>query len=264
MHTSKEELQRTGRSIQKVSVKKSGGVWNAGIYARLSVDKHDQKNESIDTQVEIAKEYINKLEDIVLIDCYTDLGKTGTNFEREGFARLMNDIRQHRINCVVVKDFSRFGRNYIETGNYLEKIFPFFNVRFISVSDGYDSHQKLQENDNFSVHLKNIVNEMYARDCARKVREVKKSKLKQGCYVGGIPSYGYYGKWIGGKKYFFQKRKRAMLSEKYISYLTVGTALRKSLLIYIRRVSTGRKNIKAPGMCIGKRERYSDNGPTRR
>lgn len=184
-------------------IKKSGDIWNAGIYARLSVDNHNQKNDSIDTQIEIAKEYISKSEDIVLADCYTDLGKTGTNFEREGFDRLMKDIRQHKINCVIVKDFSRFGRNYIETGNYMEKIFPFFNVRFISVSEGYDSHRKLHENDVFSVHLKNIVNELYARDCAQKVREIKKSKLKQGCYVGGIPSYGYYAKWIDGKKVLF-------------------------------------------------------------
>ena len=184
-------------------IKTSGCIWNAGIYARLSVDKHDQKNESIDTQIEIANEYIGKSEDIVLVDCYTDLGKTGTNFQREGFDKLMTDIRRHKINCVIVKDFSRFGRNYIETGNYMEKIFPFFNVRFISVSDGYDSHRTQGENDVLAVNLKNIVNELYARDCAEKVRAIKKSKLEQGCYIGGIPSYGYYAKWMNGKKVLF-------------------------------------------------------------
>lgn len=146
--------------------------------------------------------------------------------------RLMNDIRQHRINCVVVKDFSRFGRNYIETGNYIEKIFPFFNVRFISVSEGYDSHQKLQENDNFSVHLKNIVNEMYARDCARKVREVKKSKLKQGCYVGGIPSYGYYGKWIGGKKVLFPEEGTGDVVRKIYKLFDSGNSV-KEIIAYL-------------------------------
>lgn len=181
----------------------SGYVWYAGIYARLSVDNHGRKNESIDTQIEIAEEYIRKSDNIMLVGCYTDLGKTGTNFQRDGFDKLMADIRRHKITCVIVKDFSRFGRNYIETGNYIEKIFPFFNVRFISVSDGYDSHRAQGENDALSVHLKNIVNELYARDCAQKVRAIKKSKLKQGCYVGGIPSYGYNARWVDGKKILF-------------------------------------------------------------
>ncbi len=175
-------------------------IWNAGIYARLSVDSHSQKNESIETQIQIAKEYIEQSGCINLTDCYTDLGKTGTNFEREGFDRMMADIRRHKINCVVVKDFSRFGRNYIETGNYMEKIFPFFHVRFIAVSDGYDSHREQGANDALAVNLKNIVNELYARDCAEKVRAVKRAKLEQGCYIGGIPPYGYYAEWICGKK----------------------------------------------------------------
>lgn len=178
----------------------AGRIWDAGIYARLSVDNHGRKNESIDTQIEIAKEYIKQSENIVLVDCYTDLGKSGTDFEREGFEKMMADVRRRKINCVIVKDFSRFGRNYIETGNYMEKIFPFFNVRFISVSDGYDSHRNQGENDVLAIHLKNIVNELYARDCAQKVKAIKKAKLEQGCYVGGIPSYGYDGKWIDGKK----------------------------------------------------------------
>lgn len=185
------------------SVKMAECIWNAGIYARLSVDSHDRKNESIDSQIEIAKEYIRKSENIVLTECYTDLGKTGTNFEREGFEEMMADVRRHKINCVIVKDFSRFGRNYIETGNYMEKIFPFFNVRFISVSDCYDSHRIQGDNDILAVNLKNIVNELYAKDCAEKVRTIKKSKMEQGCYVGGIPSYGYYARWINGKKVLF-------------------------------------------------------------
>ena len=111
-------------------------VWNAGVYARLSVDYHGQKNESIDTQIEIAKDYIRRSENMVFSGCYIDLGKTGTNFKREGFHRMLADIRSHKINCVVVKDFSRFGRNYLE----------------------------------------------------------------QGCYIGGIPSYGYCVKWEDGKR----------------------------------------------------------------
>lgn len=218
-------------------VKKQEEIWSAGIYARLSVDKNNQKNESIDTQIEIAKEYIRKSEDIVLVDCYTDLGKTGTNFEREGFDRLMTDIRRHKINCVIVKDFSRFGRNYIETGNYMEKIFPFFNVRFISVSEDYDSHRTLHDDDVLAVNLKNIVNELYARDCARKVREVKRSKLKQGCYVGGIPSYGYYAKWIDGKKVLFPEEGTSDVVRKVYELYDSGHSIREIIsYLYERRV----------------------------
>ena len=113
-----------------------GRIYLVGIYARLSVDGekacgqgNSRKNESIETQIEIAKAYASQQEDMVVVDCYTDIGKTGTNFEREGFERLMRDVRTRRIDCVIVKDLSRFGRNHVETGNYIEKIFPFLGVR---------------------------------------------------------------------------------------------------------------------------------------
>lgn len=202
-------------------------IWKAGIYARLSVDYHGQKNESIDTQMELAKEYIKQSKSMVLVDCYADLGKTGTNFEREGFDKLMADIRQHKINCVIVKDFSRFGRNYIETGNYLEKIFPFFNVRFISISDGYDSHQTQEENVLLAVNLKNIVNELYARECAEKVRAIKRAKLEQGCYVGGLPPYGYCAKWVDGKKILFPEAGSSDVVKNIYALFAHGNAIRK-------------------------------------
>lgn len=212
-------------------------IWKAGIYARLSVDKHDKKNESIDTQIEIAKEYVRQSENIVLVDCYTDLGKSGTNFERDGFNRLMTDIRRHKINCVVVKDFSRFGRNYIETGNYMEKIFPFFNVRFISITDDYDSHRAEGENDALTVNLKNIVNELYARDCAEKVREIKKSKLKQGCYIGGIPAYGYYARWIDGKKVLFPEEGTSDIVREIYELFDSGNTIKEIIsYLYDKRV----------------------------
>ncbi len=219
-------MSKKAKEIQQ-SVKMAERIWNAGIYARLSVDKHDRKNESIDTQIEIAKEYIKKSENIVLAECYTDLGKTGTNFEREGFEKLMADIRRHKINCVIVKDFSRFGRNYIETGNYMEKIFPFFNVRFIAVTDGYDSHRIQGENDVLAINLKNVVNELYARDCAEKVRTIKRSKMEQGCYVGGVPSYGYHGRWINGKKVLFPEEGASDVVRKIYQLFDEGKGIRQ-------------------------------------
>ena len=115
--------------------------YKAGIYARLSADIDEKKNESVEVQIEIARKFIEEwngqhTDKIEVSDCYIDLGKTGTNFNRDAFQRLMQDVRMGDINCVIVKDLSRFGRNYLEAGNYIEKIFPFLGVRFIAVADG--------------------------------------------------------------------------------------------------------------------------------
>ena len=155
-----------------------GRGFQVGIYARLSVDSTEKKNESIQSQIEIARKHIERLPDMTIVEVYSDLGTTGTNFERQGFQRMLQDIRKKKINCVVVKDFSRFARDYIETGNYLEKIFPFMGVRFISVTDHYDSGNLIDSNGKMNVNLKNIVNELYARDIAQRVETSKRVKLE--------------------------------------------------------------------------------------
>lgn len=174
-------------------------VYKTAIYARLSVDHDDKKSESIETQVEMLKEFIrhqnenaDRNSELVLYDVYTDLGKTGTNFERPGFERLMSDIRAGQINCIIVKDFSRFGRNYIETGDYLEKIFPFLKVRFISVCDHYDSFAKDADSQELSMNIKNLVNDAYAKDISAKCCASKRACQKNGSYVGGMAPYGYH------------------------------------------------------------------------
>lgn len=178
-------------------------IYSVGIYARLSVDVNERKNESIETQIEIAKAFISRQKDMVLFDCYTDIGKTGTNFEREGFERMMRDVRMRKIDCIIVKDLSRFGRNHIETGNYIEKIFPFMGVRFIAVTDNFDSMDRSGQNETLGVNLKNLVNEMYAKDIAVKVKSSRQAKWEQGSYTGGIAPYGYRAEWIGDKKCLF-------------------------------------------------------------
>ncbi|MDR0963668.1 MAG: recombinase family protein [Clostridium sp.] len=174
----------------------NGRLFDVGIYARLSVDTHNDKAQSIDTQVSIAKEYLNCCNEnefgdvFTLAQVYVDLGKSGQNFQRPGFMRLMQDIRARRINCVVVKDFSRFGRDYLETGEYLEKIFPMLGVRFIAVTDGYDSFANSCDTASLGMQLKNLVNDLYAKDIARRVRIAKRQKKEQGGYVGGVAPYG--------------------------------------------------------------------------
>lgn len=195
--TSKRKVRLESQSLQEnASVK----TYMAGIYARLSVDHQDGKEISIETQIETAKEYLKSHTEITLYDCYFDLGATGTNFQRSGFERLMQDVRDGLINCIIVKDFSRFGRNYIETGNFVEKIFPFMGVRFIAITDRYDSIRQADCNEALTMHLKNIANELYAKDIAEKVTASKRAKMKQGEYLGSIPPYGFQIEKIDGKR----------------------------------------------------------------
>lgn len=217
-------------------------VYSVGIYARLSVDGEKtcgqaRKNESIETQIEIAKAYVREKKDMVLFDCYTDIGKTGTNFERDGFERMMRDVRMRKIDCVIVKDLSRFGRNHIETGNYIEKIFPFLGVRFIAVADNFDSMNLSGENETLGVNLKNLVNEMYARDIAVKVKSSKKEKWEQGSFTGGVPPYGYRAKWIGDKKCLVVEKVTSDIVKKIFELFLCGKNMKEIVLwLYENRI----------------------------
>ena len=111
----------------------------AAIYGRLSVED-DEKEESMETQIALVQDYINRSSELSYVDTYFDNGFTGTNFKRPAFTRLMNDVRQKKIKCIVVKDLSRFGRNYLEAGYYIETVFPFLGVRLIAVTDNFDSN----------------------------------------------------------------------------------------------------------------------------
>jgi len=176
--------------------------YKAGIYARLSADIDEKKNESVEVQIEIARKFIEEwngqhTDKIEVSDCYIDLGKTGTNFNRDAFQRLMQDVRMGDINCVIVKDLSRFGRNYLEAGNYIEKIFPFLGVRFIAVADGFDPGADGNETKQMVSEIKNLVNDMYAKDFSVKAKASLAQRRKEGSYVGGPAPYGYQAVWEG-------------------------------------------------------------------
>ncbi len=217
--------QRTDPSISVE--RKPAKIYSVGIYARLSVDANDRKNESIETQMEIAKAFIKKQNDMVIFDCYSDIGKTGTNFQREGFERMMRDIRMRKIDCIIVKDLSRFGRNHIETGNYIEKIFPFMGVRFIAVTDNFDSMNISGQNETLGVNLKNLVNEMYAKDIAIKVKSSRQTKWEQGSYTGGVPPYGYRAEWIGDKKCLFIEETTSDIVKKIFDLFLSGKNMKE-------------------------------------
>lgn len=203
-----------GRTSKRQSAGKGAGTpastsgvqknrqYKAGIYARLSADINEKKNESVEVQIEIARKFIEEwngehTDKIEVADCYIDLGKTGTNFNRDAFQRLMQDVRMGDINCVIVKDLSRFGRNYLEAGNYIEKIFPFLGVRFIAVADGFDTGVDGNETKQMVSEIKNLVNDMYAKDFSVKAKASLAQRRKEGSYVGGSAPYGYKAAWEG-------------------------------------------------------------------
>ena len=133
---------RKGAARQTITIP-AERVWNVAVYARLSREDSGRKGaDTIETQIELVTSYVAQLPYLSLYDTYIDNGESGKDFERPAWQRLMDDIRSGRVDCVCVKDLSRFSRNYIETIEFLEKIFPFMGVRFVSVNDGYDKfHQ---------------------------------------------------------------------------------------------------------------------------
>lgn len=164
-------------------------MWRAALYTRLSREDDDKiESDSIANQKKFLEDFIAGADDLQYVDLYADDGYTGTNFERPDFKRLLSDIESGKINCVVVKDLSRFGRNYVAAGFYLEQWFPEHGVRFIAVNDLTDSSSGGYD---MLLPVKNVFNEHYARDISRKVRSSFIAKQRRGEFVGAFASYGY-------------------------------------------------------------------------
>jgi DNA invertase Pin-like site-specific DNA recombinase len=162
-------------------------IYNVGAYLRLSRDdERDGESLSIENQRSIVADFITK-KGWSLIDTYVDDGLTGTNFDRPNFQRMIDDVRNGRINCVVVKDLSRFGRNYIQIGQYTDYLFPTMGCRFIAINDGIDTLEK----ENELMPFKNLVNEWYSRDQSKKVKSAKVARAKSGFFMGAYAPYGY-------------------------------------------------------------------------
>lgn len=178
-------------SVQQTVETVSDKSFRTGMYARLSTDIASRQSDSIQTQIDIMRAYVKRHPE--LGDCreYVDKGFTGTNFDRPGFNSLMDDIRDGKINCILVKDLSRFGRDYLETTNFIEVILPFLGVRFISVNDHFDTDAKNNENKALEVALKNLVNDMYAKDVSKRLVVARKQEMERGKFTGSNAPYGY-------------------------------------------------------------------------
>lgn len=162
--------------------------YNVGIYCRLSRDDHNGSLESmsIANQRQVLMDYVNE-KGWKLEDCYIDDGYTGTNFNRPDFKRMIHDAEIGRINCIVTKDLSRLGRNYVEAGYYTEEYFIEHDIRFIAVNDGIDTIK--DDNDIAAFH--HVLNEIYPKQVSKKVRQVKKKSAEQGKFMGSQAPYGY-------------------------------------------------------------------------
>ncbi len=162
----------------------------AAIYIRLSVEDKYTGSNSIETQGMIIDNYIRRNPEITVYDTYIDNGQTGMTFDRPAFQRMLSDIEAGHVNCVIVKDLSRLGRNTIDTGYYIEQYFKVHHVRFIAVNDQFDTADP-DGSANIFLPLRNMVNEAYALDISRKVKAQQRQAMRDGKYVGGRAPYGY-------------------------------------------------------------------------
>lgn len=173
-------------------------TYQCGVYLRLSKEDEDisssvQKSQSnsIENQKQFIEEYLKNKQNIQITEYYIDDGYSGVNFERPSFQKMLQAIKAGQINCVIVKDLSRFGRNYIEVGKYVEKLFPALGVRFIAINDHYDSADENTASNNIIVPFKNLINDAYCRDISIKIRSHLEIKRKKGEFIGAFTVYGY-------------------------------------------------------------------------
>lgn len=167
-------------------------IWNATLYLRLSRDDGDkEESNSITGQRELLRDYISQRPELREYAVRVDDGFSGSTFERPSFQKMIEDVKAGRTDCIIVKDLSRFGRNYLDAGEYIEKIFPFLGVRFIAVNDNYDSLGDKKASDDLIIPFKNLINEAYCRDISVKIRSQLEIKRKNGQFLGSFAAFGY-------------------------------------------------------------------------
>jgi len=182
--------KKTEKSVQAVSPSQ---VFPTAIYARLSVENSgkDDEGAALENQIAVCEEYVKSCPHLELIETYSDNGRTGTVFDRPAFNRLMDDIRCGRIKCLVVRDLSRFGRDYVETGTYIERIFPQLDVRFIAIKENFDSFATDGSNESLMIPLQNLINDLYSKDISRKVFTALRIQMENGEFRWRKLPYGY-------------------------------------------------------------------------
>lgn len=165
-------------------------IWKTALYVRLSVEDNGKDSDSVENQTALLEDYVSNHPNLKKVALFVDNGYTGTDFLRPEFNRMMEAVQAEIVDCIIVKDLSRLGRNYIETSQFIEKICPFYNLRFIAVNDSYDTATVTSEGQ-LSASLQNIVNDYYAKDISRKVTSALQAKMERGDYIGNYAPHGY-------------------------------------------------------------------------
>ena len=167
-------------------------VWNTCGYVRLSHEDGDkEESNSVTGQKDLIRDYLSRHPELRECGMKVDDGYTGSNFDRPAFQEMMAEVKAGKVNCIVVKDLSRFGRDHLGVGEYIEKIFPFMGVRFIAINDNYDSLHSNVESDELIIPFKNLINEAYCRDTSIKIRSQLEIKRQRGDFIGSFAVFGY-------------------------------------------------------------------------
>jgi len=234
--TANRRITAEENSLNRVEI----NGFQTAIYTRISRDKKEKPSDSIENQIALCENYIKKNDGHNLVGIYKDIAKTGTDFDRPDFDNLMGEVRTGKVNCIVVKDLSRFGRNYTELGNFLEKIFPFLGVRFISVNDNLDTFHMEDPNKSLEVILKNIVNETYAKDISKKVSTSHQVRIKQGGFICGVAPYGYIARKDedGIRRLYIDENTAPVVREIFSLYLQGLSTVDISKVLFEKRVYT--------------------------
>ncbi len=191
------------------------------LYLRLSKEDGDkEESNSIDSQRRLLLDYLSRRSNLELYEEYVDDGYSGTNYARPAFQRMLADAQAKKLTCILVKDLSRFGRNYLETGKYIQQVFPQLGIRFIAVNDQVDTKDERQQGFDMMLPIRNIFNEGYSQDISRKVQSSFKVMQKAGAFCGAHTSYGYHKNPTNRHKLVIDPYAAAVVRDIYSWYLS--------------------------------------------
>lgn len=223
------------------------------LYARISVDRND-KAESLESQIAILEEFISKHPEMNMIKTYVDCGKSGTDFNRPEFQQMMTDAKARIIDCIIVKDLSRLGRNQLEISNLIYTIFPFLKIRFISVNDHFDTNEAENDNKSMEIAIKNLVNEMYAKDISKKIAVARHQSMKKGSFTGSYAPYGYQIEAVDGIRKMVPDPATSEIVRKIFHWAAEGVALRDIAL------NLNKMKVTIPGQYQKTKHLYLEEG----
>ena len=218
--------RRNGKETAPVAAVAKENMFPTAIYARLSVENSgkDDDGAALENQIEVCKEYVRDCLDLQLVKIYQDNGWTGTVMKRPAFDEMMEEVKRGRIRAIVVRDLSRFGRNYVETGTYLERIFPRLDVRFIAVKEQFDTFRVDGSSESLMIPLQNLINDLYSKDISRKVETALHTQMEEGTYGWRKIPYGY--RWNEGHTNIVPDEVKAPIVRQIFEWTVQGMSQR--------------------------------------